>query len=232
MRLTGCVAALAALAIASGCGAEEPGWSPYPLGATLPDVARIECDAETTTVATARIRPQRDGVHLRFENRAGRRLGYLVDSERGGQGADLPAQGIEVVVALPPGRLSVACYDADGGADPSEQERVELEVADPMGLWTPTVPTCTNAGSLHSYSGQGAKGEQGAPVEVAERILEARGVLEAGDVVEAAGYPEQAETVVRLARDGETVAVVDLTSDGAGGWLPSTITACALVGLG
>ena len=31
----------------------------------------------------------------------------------------------------------------------------------------------------------------------------------------------------RLVRAGEVLAVVDLVDDGAGGWLPSTVTGCS-----
>jgi len=235
----------------AGCGANEPGSQPAPLptasGETVavptatvetplpPDVARIACDAETTRVTTARIRPQSDGIHLRFENRAGKLLSYSVDSTRGGgRGADLPPQGTEVVVPLPPGQLSVACFDPAANEDPSEQKRAKLDVVDPQRLWTPSVlsATCTMAVATTSGYAAGAEGERRPPVEIARRFLEERGVLEDDDIVEAAGYPEQDEMVVRLARDAETLAVLEFMSDSNNGWLLSTLNACAGIGLG
>lgn len=243
--------ALATLMLMAGCGANEPGSQPTPPptagGETVPaptatvrtplppDVARIVCDAETTAVATAQIRPQRDGIHLRFENRAGKPLSYSVESKRGGgQGADLPPQGREVIVHLPPGQLTVACFDPHSNEDPSEQKRSELDVSDPQGLWTPAVLslTCTMGVATTSDYAAGAKGERLPPVELARRFLKERGILTDDDTVEAAGYPEQDAAVVRLERDGETLAVLEFMSDGNGGWLPSTVNACAGIGLG
>jgi hypothetical protein len=243
--------ALATLVVIAGCGTTEPGSQPTPpptaSGKTVlvptatvetplpPDVARIVCNAELTTVATSRIRPQRDGIHLQFENRAGKPLSYSIESmSGGGQGADLPLQGTEIVVALPPGQLSLACFDPNANEDPSKQERTKLNVADPQGLWTPAVlsSTCTMGVATTSDYAAGAEGEQRPPVEIARRFLEERSVLENDDVVEAAGYPDQDAAVVRLARDGETLAVLEFMSDGNNGWLPSTVNACAGIGLG
>ena len=245
------LAALATLILMTGCGTSEPGSQPTPPpttnGKTVPaptttvetqlppDVARVVCDGATTTVATAQIRPQRDGIHLRLENRSEKRLSYSVESKRGGgQGAVLPPNGTEVVVSLPPGQLSVACFDPASSNDPSEQKRAELAVSDPQGLWTPSVlsSTCSMGVATTSDYAAGAEGERLPPVEIARRFLEERGVLQDDDIVEAAGYPDQDGAVVRLARDGETLAVLEFVSDGNGGWLPSTVNACTGIGLG
>jgi hypothetical protein len=244
------VAALVAvsLVLVAGCGADERAslrspttapTAPASGGTTqaydLPETARVSCDGETTAVAVPHVRPQRDGIHVRFENLAGRPLAYSVESPRaGGRGAAVPPEGVEVVVTLPPGALAVACFDPESHEDPSEAERAELEVVDVLGLWTPSVlgSTCKSAVSTHGDYGAGATGEVGAPAEIARAFLEERGVLRPDDTVQAAGYPDQEHAVVRLARAGETVVVVEFASDAEGGRLVSDVTACTGIGLG
>ncbi len=166
---------------------------------------------------------------------AGRPLTYSVESPRaGGRGGGVPAEGGEVVVTFPPGRLMLACFDAESDVDPSEVPRAELEVVDVLGVWTPSVlsSNCKKTVATHADYGAGAKGEVGAPAEIVRAAFDERAVHRPDDIVEAAGYPDQEQPAVRLARKGETVAVVELASDGEGGWLVSTVTACTGIGLG
>jgi hypothetical protein len=79
--------------------------------------------------------------------------------------------------------------------------------------------------SSTSDYGADAKGLRGSPAEVVRKAL--AGLLEPGDVVERAGYPESAETWVRVVRGGEVAVTVTLTNDGAGGWLVETVNRCA-----
>jgi hypothetical protein len=238
------------LLVASACGAQESEPRPSaPAGtsgetspgatdardASLPQVAEVACVAGATKVLTPRVRAQRDGIHVRFDNETGEPLGYSVLTVRGGGGGDdVPVRGTEVVVALPPGELQVVCFDPDSRDDPSEQERARVEAVDALGLWTPTTlsSTCESAVSTTSDYAAGAAGEAGPPAEVARHFLQERDVLEPGDVVEDAGYPDQEQAVVRLARAGETLAVLDFLEDGEGGLLLSTVTACTGIGLG
>jgi hypothetical protein len=204
-------------------------------GSTLADLARVSCDGETTRVLTPRVRPQRDGIHVRFENDAGHPLSYSIKAARGdGSGADVPLNGVDAVVALPPGELTIACFDPRSPADPSDEEGARIEAVDAREIWTPTLlsSTCETAVSTIADYPVGAAGERGSTEEVARRFLEKQDVLEAGDVVEKAGYPEQEQQVVRLVRDGETLAVLDFLSDGDGGWLLSTTNACSGIRLG
>lgn len=236
------------LVAAAGCGGSEPAALPPPaqtaaetMSLRIPsktnavaDVTRIACNAEETTILASRVRPQRDGIHLSLENEAGRPLSYLVESSRGGgRGADLPVAGIETVVSMPPGRLAAVCFDPYSKEDPSEKERAEIEVVDALGLWTPSIlsSSCKTGVSTTADYAAGTEGEGGAPVEIARLFLEQRGVLKPRDVIEKAGYPEQSQAVVRLAREGETLAIIEFMSDGKGGWLQSTVTACTGIGL-
>ena len=74
----------------------------------------------------------------------------------------------------------------------------------------------------------GAKGETSDPIEAARKAVEGYR-LEADDVFERAGYPD-AETVrVRLVRNGENLAVIDLMDDGTGKWLVGMVTGCSIL---
>ena len=42
-----------------------------------------------------------------------------------------------------------------------------------------------------------------------------------------AGYPETDTVRVRVVRDGEPIAVIDLIDDGTGKWLVSMVTGCS-----
>ena len=65
---------------------------------------------------------------------------------------------------------------------------------------------------------QGAAGETTDPLEAARKAVEGFG-LEPDDVFERAGYPDTDVARVRMVRDGEPIAIVDLIDDGTGKWL-------------
>src|SRR5206468_179439 len=44
----------------------------------IPDLARVACDGQTTTVLTPTVRPQPDGLHIRVNNSSGGPLGIEV----------------------------------------------------------------------------------------------------------------------------------------------------------
>jgi hypothetical protein len=181
------------------------------------------------------VRPQRDGVHLHFENRAGKVLSYSVESKRGGgRGGDVPVASAETVVPLPPGVLGVVCFDPYSKEDPSEKKRARLAVMDSLALWTPTSlsETCKTAVTTYADYAAGARGEHGPLPAIARRLLARRGELKPRDSLEPAGYPAQREPQVRLIRGGETLALLEFVSDGKGGWLLSRTNACTGIGLG
>jgi hypothetical protein len=70
----------------------------------------------------------------------------------------------------------------------------------------------------------GTRGEPD-PQAVAETALERYG--KPGDLIEPAGYPENESPEYRLVRDGDVLAVVELMSDGAGGWLEGQVNGCS-----
>lgn len=217
----------AALLALPACGAgetAEPGAETGgPPPAALPDVGRVVCTADGTTVETPRVRPQADGVHLEVVNESGgERL--LEVSTAGGEAAGAPApEGTQVqVVDFAPGSVTVACEDPATG----EGEGAPLEVVDEDGIWIATTLDCTIGFASAIDYVQGAKGETSDPIEAARAHLEDYD-LRPGDVLERAGYPEAETQRVRLVREGETLAVVDLFDDGAGRWLVGGVNGCS-----
>jgi hypothetical protein len=225
-RLFLVVAAVFAL---TACGA---GPETGPAGSTessqseaIPDVARVLCQAKgPPRVETPAVKPQADGVHIQFVNETGKDLAFSIeDPSEGGMGADTREGTSSQVVDLHPGTVSIACYDAFS-EDGSEVAKTPLEIVDEDGVWIPARLTCAEAFSTHADYALDARGDPD-PLEAARGGLDS--YMQAGDVVEPAGYPEGETPLYRLMRAGEVLAIVDLEDDGAGGWLPSTVTGCS-----
>jgi hypothetical protein len=221
---------VAALLALTGCGAGSE--TTGPAGSTqnsepeaLQDVARVICQAESPPrVETPAVKPQPDGVHIRFVNRTGKELTFSIeDPGEGGMGANAPQGTSTHVVDLHPGTVSIACYDGFT-EDGSEVATAPLRIVDKHGVWIPATLTCAAAFSGHTDYAPEARGDAD-PLEAARGGLE--GYMQPGDVVEPAGYPEAEQPVYRLVRAGEVLAIVDLEDDGAAGWLPSTVTGCS-----
>ena len=222
--------ALAALLGLSACGAGAENRPAVPtesteLEAALPDVALVACEVgRPPRVETPAVKPQRDGVHLEFVNETGKQLSFSVeDPSEGGLGADAPRGSSTQVVDLHPGTVTIACYDAYA-EDGSEVPQAPLEIVDQDDVWISAKLTCNELFSGTSDYAQGAQGDAD-PLAAAGKGLE--GYMRSGDIVEQAGYPDAEVPLYRLVRSGEVLAVVDLVDDGAGGWLPSTVTGCS-----
>ena len=221
--------AVAAVLALTGCGAGSETGPAGPIESSepeaLPDVAHVICQAESPPrVEAPAVKPQPDGVHIRFVNQTGKDLAFSIeDPSGGGMGADAPQGTATHVVDLHPVTVSIACYDAFT-EDGSEVATTPLQIVDKHGVWTPATLTCAAAFSTHADYAPDARGDAG-PLEAARGGLE--GYIQPGDVVEPAGYPEAEEPLYRLVRAGEVLAIVDLEDDGAGGWLPSTVTGCS-----
>ncbi len=220
---------VAALLALTGCGA---GSETRPAGSTegsepeaLPDVARVICQAEShPRVEAPAVKSQPDGVHIRFVNQTGKDLTFSIeDPGEGGMGANAPQGTSTHVVDLHPGTVSIACYDGFT-EDGSQVATTPLQIVDKHGVWIPATLTCAAAFSGHADYAPGARGDAD-PLEAAQGALER--YIRPGDVVEPAGHPEAEEPLYRLVRAGEVLAIVDLDDDGAGGWLPSTVTGCS-----
>ena len=227
--LTVTVLALALALGVSACGAAEKA---DPVAAThesepaaLPGVARVICDEDGTRVETPAVKPQGDGIHFEIvNNAAGERSFSLTSAEGGGMGLGAPPGTSSQIVDLGPGPLTVSCTDpaveVEGGKP--------LEIVDEDGIWVPTTLGCPDQFSQVVDYVAGAKGETNDPIEAARKAVEGYR-LEADDVFERAGYPD-AETVrVRLVRNGENLAVIDLMDDGTGKWLVGMVTGCSIL---
>jgi len=98
-----------------------------------------------------------------------------------------------------------------------------IAIVDPDHLYASPETWCAAKGSGASGTtggtdyAPGATGLTGDVVDVARSQLQG---LAAGDAVEHAGYPlATGNQFVRVIRDGRTVAAVEYTPDGQGGWL-------------
>lgn len=212
----------------SACGQEpaaEPGdvtGGPEPAPA-LPDLARVVCEADGTRVETPAVRPRGDGIHVELVNETGAERSFAATSaEGGGLGVAAPTGKSVQVLDLEPGALTVACPDPGTG----EGDGAPLEIVDENGIWVSTLLDCGQAFSQVVDFAPDARGETSDPVEAARTALEGYR-LEPDDVLEPAGYPETELPKVRLVRDGEVLAVVQLVDDGAGMLLVSMLSGCS-----
>ena len=214
----------------TACGAGEdadsgsggPAESTEPEPTALPDVARVLCDENGAHLETTSVRPQPDGIHFEIVNETGSERSVAIQNAQGtGTGMGVPAGTSTQVVDVEPGALTVSCTDP--ATEPGAGEA--LEVIDEDGIWV-----STRLGCAEQFSGivdyiQGASGETSDPLEAAKKAVEGFG-LEPDDVFERAGYPDTDTARVRMVRDGEPIAVVDLIDDGTGKWLESMVTGC------
>jgi len=184
--------------------------------AAVPDAElRIACDGTHTTIPNPVVRTQPDGAHVRFENTSGTDLSVDWSDREGNAlfGDDIPAAGATLIYTFGPGDLQVAC-----GGTPAA-----FTIVDPDHLYASPETWCAAKGSGASGTtggtdyAAGATGLTGDVVDVARSQLQG---LAAGDAVEHAGYPlATGNQFVRVIRDGRTVAAVEYTPDGQGGWL-------------
>jgi hypothetical protein len=204
----------------SGGGAEST--EPEPTAA-LPDVARLVCDQDGVRLETPSVKPQPDGVHFEVVNETdGERSLSIANAQGTGAGMGVPAGTSTQIFDVEPGDVTVTCSDPT--VEPGAGEA--LEVVDEDGIWVSTRLTCAEQFSQVLDYIQGASGETTDPLEAAEKAVEGFG-LEPDDVFEQAGYPETETTRVRMVRDSEPIAVIDLADDGTGKWLVSMVTGCS-----
>lgn len=209
---------------ASACGQEaaRPAVEPPPAPAPLPDVAVIRCEETGARVTTPKVRPQRDGVHLRVAVETNAELAFAVEDPRGGGGGfDVPGAA---VLDLHPGPVRVSCYDPRR-EDPSEIPGESLEIVDEEEIWVSPRLDCSRVVSEVADYVVGARGTSGPPLDAARSFAEEQGLT---GTVEPAGYPEWETPVYRVVRDGKVVAALVLLSDGHGGWLSSQVDRCSV----
>ena len=223
--ITECLIAVVALA---ACGAPGPpeGIQPVTQGTEPADeVVKLVCEADgSTRLLTPVVTAQEDGVHVRVDNRA--REGVSIN----GLGADFAEGTSEQTISTPPGEVGIACWPYSRHED-EEPPRVNLMVDDPHGYWVNPRLDCPKGdliGSVISDFVAGAEGEQGDPADLARANLKG---VEPSDVIEPAAYPDQTYPVVRVVRDGKTVATASFSPAEAGGWLIGGSEACSSSGI-
>jgi hypothetical protein len=209
--------------VASACGASGAGGGGQQQPSTawssdLPHVAEIVCDQDGTHLLTPVVQPQRDGLHVRIDNRSGRDLGFA--HRLGGEDAD---PGVtEHVLTYAPGAEHMRCVE------PNRQDRaadVALRIEDPLGLWVDTdLSGCGSAVGMatpdYTPDARGVRGD------LEKHAAEALPSLGPSDVVERAGYPGESVRRFRAVRDGEVIGLVSFRRDGHGGWLLDSTTSC------
>jgi hypothetical protein len=187
----------------------------------LREVARVVCEPNGTRLETPSVRSRPDGVHFEIVNETGRDRSFSVlDGQGGGVGENAPIGTSTKVVALGPGTLMVTCSDPLADVEQGSS----LEVVDEDGVWVSMKLDCaTTFSATIDYVRQG----QGDPDPLAADEKGLENYMQPGDVVEPAGYSDAANPVFRLVLSDEVLGVVDLMDDGAGGWLPSTVSGCS-----
>ena len=206
----------------SGDGGAAESTEPEPTS-TLPDVARLVCDEDGARLETPSIRPQADGVHFDVENKTEGERSLSIQNVQGtGVGMGVPPGASRQVLDVEPGDVTVSCSDPAVEPGPGET----LEVVDEDGVWVSTRLECEEQFSQVVDYIQGATGETSDPLQAARKAVEGF-QLEETDVFERAGYRGAETARVRMVRDGEPIAVVDLIDDGNGKWLVSMVTGCS-----
>ena len=188
--------------------------------ATAPLEVAVECTSTGTTVATDTVAVQLDGVHFRVSS-AEEGRGFQVDGV-GGDNAPFPSGTL--IWAVPPGDIRIWC----GPDQPTNADWVTIHAIDPGGLYAADTLSCASGThGLIDYA-QGARGEGGDPIAIAQRQVLGR---RPSDIVEGAGYPATEQRKVRVTRDGAIIAIGTYQPDGRGGWLLGSIETCGDSGI-
>lgn len=176
------------------------------------DTVRITCDRTTIQVDVPAVAAQPAGVHVVVENTTRESLSFVfASSAQGPVNATQVGPGTAALaLQLPPGRASFMCI---AEFEEVATEQVEVDVLDPRGFFVPFDLTCSGEPmvitppSAVSWPGSEVT-EAPDPVEFVRAVAD--GLLPS-DVLERAGYPQAPNPVVRAVREGEVVAVFDLS---------------------
>jgi hypothetical protein len=193
---------------------------PSPDGQTtgVPSLLTVTCTPTGTEADAERVTIQPDGLHVHIRNTSGTERIFDIE----GVGGDVApsVEGLQVW-RLPTGTARFSC--GPSGTDP-----VQVEVVDPAGYYVSDAIDCPSAAVSNIDYAADASGPKGELGSVA--LSQIRG-LRPGDRVEPAGYIRSLEPRVRVVSDGKVAAVAAYRSDGAGGWLVTSVSVCAGSGI-
>lgn len=211
-------AVLAAMALAS-CA------SPADLTRNATDTASVVCEASGTRTQPEAVRANADGIHLSIDNLTERRmfLYYRIGDDIRPVG-ELRVGSTTAVVTAAPSNWDLVCVAPSAYPDEGDTWAA-LSVLDPEGVWVSDVLDCDRIAASHpdyreDFEGGTPQGQEGDPIELArDPITGAAFTILADDVLERAGYPAADPVLVRVLRDGRTVAIGSFQPDGHGGWI-------------
>ena len=181
------------------------------------------------TIQTPAVKPQRDGVHIRFVNKTGEDRSLSVDrgSERRRHGLRRAAGNVYPGARPSSPELSRSpATTATPRTEASRSPRRLWRSSTRTALWTSARLDCERRllqrhrlrARRHAARPTRSRLRRKALVELlAERRRRRAGRL--------SGSTEA--RIYRLVRAGETLATVSLFADGAGGWLPDGVTGCS-----
>jgi hypothetical protein len=179
-----------------------------------PNTLEVECDGSTTSVTTEAVQAKADGVHVIVHNASAEKL--LVGWDGGGDGAD-PGE-TRLVFPVPPGDGKIRCQRPS--EDPGSPEGwATFSVVAPPDWVSPTL-VCPGGSVM------GTADYTPGAVGVQDPLADARKRAEGADVSQAGYRTEQNLTIVAL-QGGVVTEAYGYMSDGHGGWLLSTTSACS-----
>jgi hypothetical protein len=185
-----------------------------------PSVVQLVCSASGARLLTPTVSASPDGVHFQVGNTTGAPASVVLESSAGDVASSVPSSGKSFVEPVPPGTAEVGCVVGTGPGEIGHPDLHALRVLDPDGLYASGELDCP--GGTISQEGLGEATEKSLLAQ-ARKDLSAH--MRASDELEPAGYPESAHHLVKVARDGATIAVATYVYQ-QGSWVGISLSAC------
>ena len=176
--------------LAAACGAPDARTAPLTNDSppAPPRVLRVVCEENGTRVLSSEVRARRDGIHVRFLNRAGMHGFYMRSTEsEENHGGRLRGRNQKDVSSHAPGPMQVACHERGDSPDyyGDDPRYAQFEIVDPDDLWVPWRVACEDPETLSGKRVEGARS-----VDDVERWLRALYDVPPTAVRVRPGYPE------------------------------------------
>lgn len=200
--------------------------TPTSVNSTQPTILAVTCTSRRVELTSPSVRPQPDGVHLLVQKDTAQTVGVIVDYAQGrswihgtfaGRGNLIAPTGSHMVWVLPPGHARIVCEFED-----TKGTYAEFDIIDSDNLYVSPDLACSTATSYEVFL----------PLRLAlaadrvDAVRHAMHGLRDSDQIEAAGYPNQDDPILRVVRDGRTIARIDF-----GPVRSSSITTCSGSGI-